>query len=1171
MKRILPLLLLVFALGGVAFLLTNSGDSDSVEGIGTPSLTTQLTDDEAGALDPIEESLESLPETAERVEAGTDSLESAGLIGVETLTLEGFLVLPLGSPVDPSLRVVAISIEYDEEQAFIKELQELQETDPDLSEARALAFREKIDSEPYEGRPYTTVEVNPDGSFSFEVTDAADGVELRLKARYLYLEETGDEKIEEGRTYRLEPKLGAYLTLRVSPPLIADATLYSEAVERMEVELRGAESGGMMGMFRAAKEIEMESLGDGLFEARALPASLYWTASLDSPDYVDARTNATKLKPGEKRELQVALDMGARISGVAVTERGEPIEGAELSVRATNDTRFWMGGGQAQETESNEDGHFEMRGIPAGEVRLSGRLKGRKSPESLEVEVMDGEERGGYELVFTDGLSIHGFVLWPDDTPVNEARVGLETGADGGGERWRRNANQLWVTTDEEGAFALTGLVPGTYRVRANHESQEGEDSLGRWRGVMEGVSAGTSGVEVRLEEPGVVSGRVVKTDGTLLEEEEADRIAITLSTVSESDASIRSAHGSLYRRGDVEEDGTFRITGIYAAEYDVNIDSDKFVHAEPDQRHIHPSGELIVQVSRGASITGVLLDPSGAPVESCEVTASTGEEPSSGWGGGGSSDDVRTKEGGVFTFEGLKSGTYKLVAESDEWANNLPVEVQVDEGQEVANVTLQLLQGGTILGTVYGEDGEPVDGRSVMVAQGGFMGMGGEMGGEETTDASGRFIVEHVTPGSYTVMTQPTMDELGEVFGDGDRQPGFADFMSLIETVSVEIADGETVEVVLGAPPASPVIVTGRVIEADQPITTGSVLAVADGQGFMEGSETARIEGNGHYEMTLDEPGDYVFLIQGAGDGFGGLGVDFPVTIPDVERFDFDIEMPSAAIEGVVIGADGRTRAGENVMLFPAKSSTGMGSVSSFRNEDTQEDGGFLFRRLRPGTYVLQAGGRDWNDEPTGRVNQIVELGEGELAKVQLELAEPGTIEGVVLGQDGSPIEGATIFFRSASGMVQASRQPVMSGSNGNFRNNGLAPGAVTVIARTNEGSTPESGLIQVRAGDISNVELVLENGTLLHCVCEDANGDPLRASVSVLDEAGHEQAGLKTRDQWMQVFTGGGEERETQVGPLPPGKYTIVFTTDDGETARRIVRLTGRPERKVRVRIRD
>ena len=108
---------------------------------------------------------------------------------------------------------------------------------------------------------------------------------------------------------------------------------------------------------------------------------------------------------------------------------------------------------------------------------------------------------------------------------------------------------------------------------------------------------------------------------------------------------------------------------------------------------------------------------------------------------------------------------------------------------------------------------------------------MGGNMGGEETTDGAGRFVVERVTPGSYQVMTQPTMEEISEVFEDGDREPGFADFMTLVETVSVDIADGETVEVVLGAPPAAPVVVSGRVLDGDQPITTGSVLAVADGR----------------------------------------------------------------------------------------------------------------------------------------------------------------------------------------------------------------------------------------------------------------------------------------------------------------------------------------------------
>jgi hypothetical protein len=338
-----------------------------------------------------------------------------------------------------------------------------------------------------------------------------------------------------------------------------------------------------------------------------------------------------------------------------------------------------------------------------------------------------------------------------------------------------------------------------------------------------------------------------------------------------------------------------------------------------------------------------------------------------------------------------------------------------------------------------------------------------------------------------------------------------------------------------------------------------------------MQGSETARIDSGGRYEMTLDAAGDYVFLVQGAGDGFGGFGVDFPVTIPEVERFEFDLTMPASEITGVVYGPDGTPVSRVGISLRPTGAGMGMGGVSGMRYETTGEDGGFAFQRLRPGNYVVQAGGRDWNDEPTGAVSVTVSVAEDERADVRLELQEAGTIEGVILGQDGSPIEGATVFFRVGGGTVQTSRQPVISGGDGKFRNNGLAPGSVTVVARTSSGSTKESAPIQVRSGDISNVELMLEEGTLLRCVCEDSEGNSIRASVSVVDEDGREQTGLRTREQWMEVFTGGGEQRETRVGPVPPGKYEVIFTTDDGETARRVLRLTGRPERKVRVRIRD
>ncbi|MCH2104102.1 MAG: carboxypeptidase-like regulatory domain-containing protein [Planctomycetes bacterium] len=1170
MKRAFPLLVLVIALGGVAITLLNSGgDTPALELEPTP--TVQGPSQNVAELPREEPELSALPAIPARRDAGDAAANSAGMAGVETRTLEGWISLPLGTPADPSLRVVAISIEGDEEEAFVEKLKEIGETDPELMRELALEFREKMETEPYEGRPFERVEVEANGEFSFEVTEAADRVELRIEGRYLYLEDLFIQDVEEGQRYELEPMLGARLAFRVSPPVAADAAEKLEAIERFEVSVRGSESGGMMGMWRSSETIDLEHLGDGLFEARALPTELFWLGRVESPDYIDARTDATKLEPGEDRELSVALELGARLSGRAINEQGEPIEGVEVSIRPTNDTRFWMSGGSAQTDQSDADGRFELRGIPAGEVRLTGSIDGLKNPEAVELELGDRDTRTEQELIFIDGLSIRGLVLWSDGAPVEGARVGVETGDRPQTQRWGRSNEQLWVTTDETGAFSLTGLETGAYRIRANQESPEGSEDKGRWRGVKDEVSAGTSGVEIRLEEPGVVRGRVVNASGTPFTGEEADEITVVLNTVRERDASVQSAHGSIYQRGEVEADGSFQVSGIFPAEYEVDLSSDVFVHTEPDQKYIHPGSELIVRVSRGASITGLVLDPSGAPVAGCEVTASTGDPSRGRWGGGSSeSEEAVSEADGSFSIQGLKEGKYKLSAESEEWAGNMALEVQVAEGEAVAGVTVQLLRGGTIVGTVFGENGQPVAGRSVMVSQGGFMGMGGNMGGEETTDGAGRFVVERVTPGSYQVMTQPTMEEISEVFEDGDREPGFADFMTLVETVSVDIADGETVEVVLGAPPAAPVVVSGRVLDGDQPITTGSVLAVADGQGFMEGSETARIDGSGRYEMTLDAPGDYVFLVQGAGEGFGGFGVDFPVTVPEAERFNFDITMPSSGIRGVVIGSDGAPRGRIAVSLRPV-SNMAMSGVSGMRYENAGEDGEFSFLRLRPGSYIVQAGGRTWRSEPTGAVSTIVNVGDGELSELRLELQDPGTVEGIVRAQDGSPVEGASVFFRTAAGTVQTSRQPVISGSDGKFRHNGLAPGPVTVIARSTSGSTQESATVEVRAGDISTVELLLEEGTTLLCVCEGSDGEPLRASISVLDEAGREQTSLRTREQWMEVFTGGGEQRETRVGPLPPGKYEVIFTTDDGETARRVVRLTGRPERKVRVRIRD
>ena len=44
----------------------------------------------------------------------------------------------------------------------------------------------------------------------------------------------------------------------------------------------------------------------------------------------------------------------------------------------------------------------------------------------------------------------------------------------------------------------------------------------------------------------------------------------------------------------------------------------------------------------------------------------------------------------------------------------------------------------------------------------------------------------------------------------------------------------------------------------------------------------------------------------------------------------------------------------------------------------------------------------------------------------------------------------------------------------------------------------------------------------------------------------------------------------KEQRIGPLPPGSYTVTAVLDDGRSAKKTVKLTGRAERKVKLRAR-
>ena len=112
------------------------------------------------------------------------------------------------------------------------------------------------------------------------------------------------------------------------------------------------------------------------------------------------------------------------------------------------------------------------------------------------------------------------------------------------------------------------------------------------------------------------------------------------------------------------------------------------------------------------------------------------------------------------------------------------------------------------------------------------------------------------------------------------------------------------------------------------------------------------------------------------------------------------------------------------------------------------------------------------------------------------------------------------------------------------------------------------ESALVRVSANRRGDVTVALEEGTVVLVTVVDIE-KLLRARVRVLDSEDREVTGMWSLPEMMEISRN-FSSKEQRVGPLPPGKYTVIVTTEDGRTTKKPVILRGTGERKLKLRLR-
>lgn len=1018
------------------------------------------------------------------------------------------------------------------------------------------------------GRP-TFVRVAEDGSFRVPLREPGARVgHLALVGRYTYSLRTKEVSVDD-RDVVLSGELGAWIVGSLRAPGVAEG---DERLAGVEVEMgpdvtASFETYGLSGI---AYDADTETDADGVFEFRGVSDDFARGIFVQPEGFAPQLELGLRPRAGERVELSLELQRGATLRGTVLGPDGAPLVG--VPVAATVVGALGRGLGDVQEGETDADGRFELQHVLTGR-----RLEVHARPEehrhaklATEAKLRDGQVLDGLVLACEAGLEVAGRVLFTDGAPAADVEVILGLDVASMDPSMMGLAMADWsdrkVRTEEDGTFRFAGLSARSYQVWAVTEREEGiAASVAR----RTGVAAGTTGLVLELEATCGLAGRLSTAS-------QREIGAFSVDLVLEGSGGVMGIGAVRRSRAfDGPQDGGFLMEGLPAGAWEVTVRARGFAATLPRVVTLPvPEGappedfELVP----AASISGRVLDVGGTPVSGATVSLEldVGERIQQSMTGGGPtavSDHL-----GEYLLEGIEPGAISVVARLQGFAGSEPASLDLAVGELREDLDLTLRLGGTVEGEVLDEAGDPAAGRMVIVQS------MPDYSRQHiaTAGPDGDFRFEHLEPGSWQVISMANA-LTGDV-GTGEAE-GMGDMLKDMKMDVVDVRDGGEHWVTLGRPAQDPVEVLGSVRAGDEPVAGAVVSFVPEESRGIADMRMTTTDENGDFALELERRGAHLVTVQAGVQMGRQTSVEFDEVVPEeVAQHRVQLRMPLGGIRGRILGPDGEPAGGARVTLHVddgIRFGTFMGG--NYVEGVAGPDGRYELEYLRPGRYAVSAGGASlggtFGDRPTVgrevRSGLVVDRGEW-LDGVDFRLSAPRELSGRVLGLDGNPVAGAAVFVRDEAGQLLDHFSFTTTDGAGRFVYRGVAEGTYTVMARKGERVSPSSAPVRVREGSRDTAEARLEEGTVLLVKVVDRSGTEFRARVSVVDDAGAEMCGMLTVEEVMQQFGKGFSSTEQRVGPLPPGRYRVTATLDDGRTADKGVTLAGQTERRVMLRVR-
>jgi len=632
------------------------------------------------------------------------------------------------------------------------------------------------------------------------------------------------------------------------------------------------------------------------------------------------------------------------------------------------------------------------------------------------------------ELQLDDGLAVSGLVRDEEGNPLSGARVeALGEIAEIDGFRY----TQVGATSNE-GSFRLTGLLPGTVRVRA--------------------CAAGHACAEVKVEvhaeavfEPVVLKLAPGRDIMLVVQNQIGDRIAKAMVYFNDR-THYTDGKGRLSLQGITSRE-TIPVKifgqGFGMWEGSFTADRDRVVVTVPGGARI----EQQVLSARRFSETEVVVR--------WQAYQSNGREAKSGKGNWDT-------ESGVARASGLEAGTYALKVRLPGSATLVSERIEVAVGEEVVLAPVVPDRGLAISGRVLDADTlQPIPGARVSCEPGSPSVFRAPHDVEDvpgiSTDVDGVFLLEGLDTGICRVIV---------------LAPGFATWrLDGVEPDEVGFDIGD-VEMDTG------MTIVGRVYDRnDRPITGVAVEITEDATYAYFAEATVRTDHDGYFRAERLPVGRWKLTAR-----HGQETASEKVEGRARETVEADLMLGGIHIEGEVWLGDDRASGGTLVLTTEGAQAPGVVVMMQRVTADRQffgidqqpmqflvsPDGLFMGTGLVAGRYYASYTPPGSGSAP---ITKLLDVPRVETYRCAIQYAD-AAVEGFVVDTDGQPVIGASVYASAGDGVQDAT---AFTDADGRFSVRGLESGRLVLTASHTDFAPSAPSELDLRAGS-SEGPIVLE-----------------------------------------------------------------------------------------------